>query len=98
MAAIDRDLILRLADLAHLTVADDETARVTEQLGAIMAYVDKLQEVDVEGVEPMTHAHLARMPLREDAVRASLSRDDVLSQAPLTRDGSFAVAAFVDEG
>ena len=98
MADIDREQIQQIADLAHLSLSDDEVERMSTELGAIIAFVQQLREVDIEGVPPTTHVLLDALPLRPDRVAASLDRDLALNQAPEARDGSFAVAAFVDEG
>jgi aspartyl-tRNA(Asn)/glutamyl-tRNA(Gln) amidotransferase subunit C len=98
MADITRDEVLRIAELAHLALSDDELERMTKELDAIVHYVKELQQVDVEGVEPTTHVLLDALPLRDDTPTPSLDQDQALAEAPLARDGSFAVAAFVDEG
>lgn len=87
-----------MAELAQLQLSDDEVERMTTELGAIVAYVRQLQEVDVDGAVPTTHVLLDALPRRPDTPSPSLDRDLVVAQAPASRDGSFVVAAFVDEG
>ncbi len=98
MADVDRNEVLRIAELANLSLSEAELAAMTDELGAIVDYVRQLQEVDIAGVPPTTHLLVDALPLRPDVVAPSLDRGLTLSQAPASRDGSFAVAAFVDEG
>lgn len=98
MAAIEEGEVRRIADLAHLSLSDDEVARMTTELSAVLAHVQALQEVDVEGVAPTAHVLLDALPLRDDVPRPSLSRELALSQAPAAREDGFSVPTFVDEG
>lgn len=88
----------RIARLAHLTLSPEETARMTVELGAILAYVQQLEAVDVEGVEPTAHVQLDRLPLRPDTPQPSLPHELALREAPRVSQEGFAVPAFVDEG
>jgi|HubBroStandDraft_4_1064222.scaffolds.fasta_scaffold207212_2 aspartyl-tRNA(Asn)/glutamyl-tRNA(Gln) amidotransferase subunit C len=87
-----------IARLAHLSLAPDEEARMTRELGAVLAYVRQLQELDVTGVPPTAHVQLERLPLREDEPSLSLPRDLALREAPRVAMDGFAVPAFADEG
>ena len=95
---IDGKLIGRLAELAALELDGGETQRMAQELSKIVRYVDQLQGVDVEGVTPMTHVHLDRLPLRDDTALPSLQREVALAEAAETQAGGFAVPSFVDEG
>ena len=100
---IDRDEVLRIAALANLELDDDAIERMTRELGAIVAYVAQLQELDVEGVPATAQlltllGEIASLPLREDLPEDSLPRDTALGEAPETAMNGFAVPAFVDEG
>ncbi len=88
----------RIAKLAHLALSPDETARMTAELGQILAYVRQLEAVNVEGVEPTAHVQLDRLPLRPDEPVPSLPHDLALREAPRVSQEGFAVPAFVDEG
>ena len=79
---------LTVAQLARLRLSDEEVARLTGDLGAILDYVAALGALDVGGVEPMTHAVPFDCPLRADETRPSLPVDDALANAP-RREGSF---------
>lgn len=98
MAAIEESEVRGIADLAHLSLGDDEVARMTTELSAVLAYVAELQQVDVAGVPPTAHVLLEALPTREDVPRPSLPREVALSQAPAAREDGFAVPTFVDEG
>ena len=98
MSVISDDEVRRIAALAHLALTDDEIAKMGRELGAILTYVKQLEDVDVEGVAAMAHVTLAAMPLRDDVVAPSLSRDEALSQSARVTEDGFAVPSFVDEG
>ena len=87
-----------VAQLAHLTLTPEEEAAMQEDLNAILGYVAQLEEVDVEGVEPTTHAVALEMPRREDTVEQRLSRQQILANAPDKVDGMFRVPRSVEGG
>ncbi len=101
---IDRALVARLADLAQLELPEAELARVTRELGAILAYAEELATVDVTGVEPMDRPFAGEDAARADEPRTGdveerlALRDGVLASAPRAHDGGFDVPGFVDEG
>src|SRR5262245_15468492 len=95
---IDRDEVLRIAALANLELDDEAIERMTRELGAIVAYVAQLQELDLEGVPATAHGEIKSLPLREDVPEESRPREAALSEAPETAVNGFAVPAFVDEG
>ena len=80
--ALTRDEVLHVADLARLSLVPEEIEVVTRQLNDILAYVEKLQELDTEGVEPLAHVIPVFNVFREDAVRAGLDREAALEQRP----------------
>ncbi|HVV16285.1 MAG TPA: Asp-tRNA(Asn)/Glu-tRNA(Gln) amidotransferase subunit GatC [Polyangia bacterium] len=88
MSRITPDEVRELALLARLALSEQEVARMTGDLGAILTYVDALRELDTSGVEPMTHAVPFDCPLRDDRVAPSLSIDAALANAP-RREASF---------
>ncbi len=98
MPSIDRDEVLRIAELAQLELSEEELERMTRELGSILDYVRQLEQLELEDVPPTSHVELDCMALRADVVRDSLPREQVLEQAPRVADGGFAVPAFVDEG
>jgi aspartyl-tRNA(Asn)/glutamyl-tRNA(Gln) amidotransferase subunit C len=88
MSRITSDEVRELALLARLALTEQEVARMTGDLGAILTYVDALRELDTTGVEPMTHAVPFDCPLREDQIAPSLPIDEALANAP-RREASF---------
>lgn len=85
---ISREEVLHVARLSRLHLTDEEVERMREQLDAILAYIDKLRELDVEGVEPTAHAVPLVNVMRDDALWPSLPQEQVLANAP-DRAGEF---------
>jgi aspartyl-tRNA(Asn)/glutamyl-tRNA(Gln) amidotransferase subunit C len=87
--------VRKVAKLAHLEITDEEVALYTPQMAKIVQYVEQLDELDIEDIEPMlgglTAEGSATDAGRDDAVRASLTQDDALSQAPSAVAGHFQV-------
>lgn len=91
--AITRDDVLHVAALARLEIPDDEVDAVRDQLGAILEAVGKVSELDLAGVEPMTHPLDLVNKWAEDEPRPSLPREEALANAPDPSEGSFRVPA-----
>ena len=85
---IDAEQVRKVAKLARLELTDAEVQEFTGQLGAILGYVDKLNELETTDVEPLAHCLPITDVLRKDEVRESLGTEQVLANAP-QRDGSF---------
>ena len=85
---ISREEVEQVARLARLHLSDEELERMREQLDAILAYIDKLRELDVDGVEPTSHAVPMVNVMRDDEVASCLSQDAALANAP-DRAGEF---------
>ena len=83
--------VRHVARLARLELDEDEVASLTPQLDQILAYIDKLNELDTTAVPPTTHALAVENAFREDEVRPSIDRDAVLAGAPRTNGESFVV-------
>ena len=80
-----------IARLARLQLTEAQKARYRGQLEAILDHVAKLQELDTTDVHPTASVSVAQMPLREDETRPSLSKDDLLKNAPRQDDGQFQI-------
>ncbi len=91
------DDVRNVAHLARLQLSDEEVERFTQQLGDILTYVEQLDEVDTEGVEPMAHAIELSNVLRSDEPRDSLPREAALGNAPRT-DGKYFLVPPILEG
>ena len=88
MSRIRPEEVREIAQLARLALSDDEIARMTHDLDAILSYVEALRELDTADTLPMTHAVPFDCPLRPDEVGEALSVDDALRNAP-RREASF---------
>ena len=88
--------VSKIARLARLHVEDDQRVAIADDLNGILAWIEQLAEVDVEGVEPMTSAVDMKAPMRADDVTAGGIRDQVLANAPKSEDGFFVVPRSVE--
>ena len=88
---ITRDEVRHVAKLARLQLLEDEERLMTEQMNNILAYMDKLNQLDTSEVEPTTHAIQLQNVFREDRVEPSLGRDEALANAPQSDGASFVV-------
>lgn len=93
---VDTDTVRKVARLARIAVRDDELEPLAKEISGILDWVEQLQELDVEGIEPMTSAVPMRLKRREDVVTDGNRRDDVLANAPDAREGFFAVPKVVE--
>ena len=89
-------LVAYVAELAHLKLDGEQRAQAAADLARMIGYVDKLSELDTEGVEPMSHAFPVTNVFREDEVRESMVREQVLANAPAVKDGCFLVPKTVE--
>ena len=85
-----------VAQLARLTLSAEESQRFTEQLNAILSYMEQLNEVRTEGVEPTAHVLDLVNVFREDTVRQTLRADAALANAPETAHHFFVVPRIVE--
>jgi aspartyl-tRNA(Asn)/glutamyl-tRNA(Gln) amidotransferase subunit C len=94
--AIDAETIRRVARLARIAVRDDEVAHLQGEVNAVLAFVEQLNEVDIEGVEPMTSVTPMEMKKRQDVVTDGGIADDILANAPASENHFFLVPKFVE--
>jgi aspartyl-tRNA(Asn)/glutamyl-tRNA(Gln) amidotransferase subunit C len=85
-----------VAHLARLELPDEEIAILTRDLTAIVNYVDELQKVDTDGVEPLAHTVELTNVFRDDEPAPSLPVDQALANAPQRKDDYYAVPAVLD--
>ncbi len=88
MAKITKKDVEYVAGLAQLTLDDAAKERLVDELGQILGYVEKLDELDTSGVEPTMHVVEMTNVFRDDEVRPSLPRDTALANAP-KHDGEY---------
>ena len=92
----DADTVRRIAQLARIGVAQDEIEHLRRELNAILAFVEQLSQVDVEGVEPMTSVIPMEMKKRPDTVTDGGIPDDIIKNAPAAEDHFFVVPKVVE--
>jgi aspartyl-tRNA(Asn)/glutamyl-tRNA(Gln) amidotransferase subunit C len=94
--SVDAATVRRVAHLARIAVADDEVENLQGELNAILAFVEQLAEVDVEGVEPMTSVTPMAMKMRKDEVTDGGIADDIIANAPAHEHHFFLVPKVVE--
>ena len=92
---ISADEVAKVARLARLALTDEELALATVQLGDIVEHFADIDELDLDGVEPMTQPFPLTNVLRDDVVQPTLDRDEVLAAAPDVEDGRFKVPPII---
>jgi aspartyl-tRNA(Asn)/glutamyl-tRNA(Gln) amidotransferase subunit C len=94
--SVDAATVRRIAHLARIAVRNDEVPHLAGELNAILAFVEQLAEVNVEGVEPMTSVMPLVMKKRPDVVDDGGIADDVVANAPATENHFFLVPKVVE--
>ena len=94
--SVDQTTVRRIAHLARIKVTDEEVPHLAQELNAILAFVEELSSVDVEGVEPMTSVTPMQMKMRTDVVTEGEQADPILSNAPAAEDHFFVVPKVVE--
>ena len=88
---IDRNQVLHVARLARLHLEDDELDRMSRELSGVLDHIEKISELDLEGVPPTSHVVEIENVLRADEPRPSWPRERILEQAPDPASGGFRV-------
>ncbi len=88
---ISRDQVLHVARLARLELSDAEVERMAGELSAILEHVERMSELDLDGVEPTSHVVALENVLRPDEPQPSMPREAALAQAPDADGGAFRV-------
>ena len=94
--SIDLDTARRVAKLARIRVEDAALPALADEFNTILGFIEQLNEVDVDGVEPMTSVTPMRLKRRDDVVTDGNQQAAVLSNAPDAREGFFAVPKVVE--
>jgi len=97
MALSDAE-VRHVAMLARLALTDEQLETLRGELNSILGHIDTIQQLDLQGIEPMTHAIPLVNQTRPDVVRPCLSRDDALLNAPDAEDGAFKIPRIVGAG
>jgi len=85
-----------VANLARIELSDDEVKTFQNQLEDVVGYIEKIGELDVDGIEPTSHTHPVMNVFRKDELKASLEREDVLANAPEEVDSQFKVPKILE--
>ena len=94
--SVDKNTVRKVARLARIAVPEERLEPLAGELNGILAWIEQLNEVDVEGVEPMTSNVHQPLRLRDDVVTDGNRVADVLSNAPRSADGFFVVPKVVE--
>lgn len=98
VSGISRDEVSRIAKLARIALSETELDQIAGQLDTIIDAVSKVQQVDTDGVTPMSHPHSIDAGMREDVKRDTLTQEQALDQAPAVEDERFVVPQILGEG
>lgn len=93
---ITKELVEYVAELSRIKLDDASTEKMQNELGAIVDYMEILNQLDTESVEPLSHVFNITNVMREDEVRPSYAREDILSNAPEHTDETFIVPKTVE--
>lgn len=94
---LTREEVLHIAHLARVGLSDEDVAKFQVQLSEILTHFDLLAQLDTEGVEPTAYPLALESVMRDDEVRPSLPKDEVLANAPVVEEGAFRVRAVLEE-
>jgi aspartyl-tRNA(Asn)/glutamyl-tRNA(Gln) amidotransferase subunit C len=94
--SVDAVTVRRIAHLARIAVDEAEIPHLQGELNAILAFVEQLSEVDVDGIEPMTSVTPMEMKKRPDVVNDGGIADEVIANAPASQDHFFLVPKVVE--
>jgi aspartyl-tRNA(Asn)/glutamyl-tRNA(Gln) amidotransferase subunit C len=94
--SVDAATVRRIAHLARIAVAESEVEHLQGELNAMLAFVEQLREVNIDGVEPMTSVMPMEMKKRPDLVNDGEIADEVVANAPETQDYFFLVPKVVE--
>lgn len=93
---ITQETVTHVANLARLSLAPEEIATLASEMGSMLAYVDKLNELDTEGIIPTAHAVPLENAFRTDAPHPSPGVEKALQNAPAASDGCFVVPKVIE--
>ena len=97
LMSIDEKTVRKVAKLARLALPEERVLPLVDELNGIMAWIEQLNEVDIDGVEPMTSAvEGLSLPMRDDVVTDGDNPGRVLKNAPKSEDGFFVVPKVVE--
>jgi aspartyl-tRNA(Asn)/glutamyl-tRNA(Gln) amidotransferase subunit C len=95
--SIDRKAVDHVARLARLALSEEERDRMSRELALILEHAEKIQQLDLDKVEPTSHSVPIRNVMRRDEARPSLTQEQALANAPQAEDGRFRVPRIIEE-
>ena len=93
---IDRKTTLKIAKLCRIKVKEEEIVELSSQLSSILDWVEQLNEIDTDKIEPLNNVSTATLPLRQDKANKQDQSKDILSNAPEKLENYFAVPKVVE--
>ncbi|MEL6955528.1 MAG: Asp-tRNA(Asn)/Glu-tRNA(Gln) amidotransferase subunit GatC [Pseudomonadota bacterium] len=94
--SVTKDDVKKVARLSRIAVAEERLEGLAGELNGILDWIEQLNEVDVDGVAPMTSVVETKLPQREDVVTDGNKPDEILANAPRAEDGFFVVPKAVE--
>ena len=94
--SVSPEQVRHIAKLARIAMSDEELERLVPELNNILGWVEQLEEVNTDGVEPLTAVIPNKLRLREDQVTDGNCRDEILANAPVAEHGFFAVPKVIE--
>jgi aspartyl-tRNA(Asn)/glutamyl-tRNA(Gln) amidotransferase subunit C len=94
--SITKDTILKIANLAKISITSDETEKLESEISSIISWVETLNEVDTENIEPMTNSLQTSLRMREDEVNDGNKTKDILLNSPTDDDSFFVVPKVIE--
>lgn len=93
---VTKETIDHVADMVKLSLTEKDKAQLTKDLNSIVSYMDTMNDIDTDEVEGMTHVLPMKNLFRQDMLKSSSDREEILRNAPSHKDGSFQVPKAVD--
>ena len=94
--SVSPEQVRHIANLARISMSEEELERLVPELNAIIGWVEQLGEVDTDGIEPLATVIEQKLRLRDDAVTDGDCRDEILANAPDAEHGFFAVPKVIE--
>ena len=94
--SVTKDDVRKVARLSRIAVPEERLEEMAGELNGILGWIDQLNEVDIEGIEPMTAVVATKLPMRDDVVTDGNIQDQILANAPSSADGFFVVPKAVE--
>ena len=93
---IDKNLVTYLEALGRIELTEEQREATEKDLQDILTYIDTLNELPTDGVEPLSHSFPVTNVMREDEIASSMTPDEIVANAPESQDGCFVVPKTVD--